>query len=392
MFNLNRLAPETGMVSESTLSLNESFANNDRHDHSYMTEALEFLTTIDNEMLEANRVFYGALCESEGNDMLITESFSDWMDTFKKIIKKVVDFLKALLNKFLVGINMLIKREKYLKNHKKDFNKFNENHKFHMNVFKFTINDGAGANVPPMDAIYNTVGTNGELNLKISDGIGEIVNKNLHTMHNVAGDENKRNIGTMKADTSFDVDKAYDDYMKALEDTSYYDKVRGYMLGRTDRVRVDASDYSKELFEVFRDGQDSKEDKEFEQQDIIEAYTRFDAYERVKKDLEKRKKEAEKDYDNIAKEVSKSIEVVKDGKIKIKGGSDINVGTDARARKYEYYMKARANEVNEVASIHTIAFSARLDAYKDQFNQDKTILYKALYRILGNIKTGIRED
>ena len=392
MFNLNRLAPETGMVSESTLSLNESFANNDRHDHSYMTEALEFLTTIDNEMLEANRVFYGALCESEGNDMLITESFSDWMDTFKKIIKKVVDFLKALLNKFLVGINMLIKREKYLKNHKKDFNKFNENHKFHMNVFKFTINDGAGANVPPMDAIYNTVGTNGELNLKISDGIGEIVNKNLHTMHNVTGDENQRKIGTMKADTSFDVDKAYDDYMKALEDTSYYDKVRGYMLGRTDRVRVDASDYSKELFEVFRDGQDSKEDKEFEQQDIIEAYTRFDAYERVKKDLEKRKKEAEKDYDNIAKEVSKSIEVVKDGKIKIKGGSDINVGTDARARKYEYYMKARANEVNEVASIHTIAFSARLDAYKDQFNQDKTILYKALYRILGNIKTGIRED
>ena len=55
-------------------------------------------------------------------------------------------------------------------------------------------------------------------------------------------------------------------------------------------------------------------------------------------------------------------------------------------------MKARANEVNEVASIHTIAFSARLDAYKDQFNQDKTILYKALYRILGNIKTGVRED
>ena len=30
MFTLNRLAPETGMVSESTLSLNESFANNDR--------------------------------------------------------------------------------------------------------------------------------------------------------------------------------------------------------------------------------------------------------------------------------------------------------------------------------------------------------------------------
>ena len=131
MFDLNRLAPSTSnVVTEGAISLNESFANSDRHDHSYVNEALEFLTNLDNEMLEANIVFYGALCESEGNDMLITESFSDWMDTFKKIIKKVVDFLKALLNKFLVGINMLIKREKYLKDHKKDFNKFNENHKF----------------------------------------------------------------------------------------------------------------------------------------------------------------------------------------------------------------------------------------------------------------------
>ena len=102
MFDLNRLAPSTSnVVTEGAISLDESFINSDMHDHSYVNEALEFLTNLDNEILEANRVFYGALCESEGNDMLITESFSDWMDTFKKIIKKVVDFLVLLYTRIL---------------------------------------------------------------------------------------------------------------------------------------------------------------------------------------------------------------------------------------------------------------------------------------------------
>ena len=390
MFDLNRLAPSTSnVVTEGAISLNESFANSDRHDHSYVNEALEFLTNLDNEMLEANIVFYGALCESEGNDMLITESFSDWMDTFKKIIKKVVDFLKALLNKFLVGINMLIKREKYLKDHKKDFNKFNENHKFHMNVFKFTIDDGAGAAVPPMDAIYEALGSKGRLMIKASTGLDSIINNDLYGDNKDSGlkGANSAAAGDLKG---VDIDKAYQDYMNTLENGDYYDKVRGLMLGDSSK-RIDASDYSKDLFEVFRDGQSGKEDYEFEAADITEAYTRFNSYESIKKDLEKRKKETEKSYEDLSKEVSKLVELGRDGKFKIKG-DEYDTGSDSKARKYEYYMKARSNEINEVASIHTIAFSARLDAYKDQFNQDKTILYKALYRILGNIKTGVRED
>ena len=65
------------------------------------------------------------------------------------------------------------------------------------------------------------------------------------------------------------------------------------------------------------------------------------------------------------------------------------MGSEA-ARKYESMIKMQANAIQEISNLHTTAFAARLDAYKDQFNQDKTILYKALYRILGNIKTGER--
>lgn len=392
MFNLNRLAvqQDTPLV-ESVLSLGETYTDTDRHNHSFLMEALDFCKSIDNEMLESNRVFYGALCESEGNQTLINEGFSEWMSTFKKIIKKVIDFLKALLNKFLVGINMLIKREKFLKDHKKDFNKFNDNHKFHMSIYNFTF----PTNVPDEQAIYDTLSSEGKLMIRVnSAGVSGAYNDlqgHLYEDKNDKGTTIKGG-GDIKQGVGYDVGKAYDEYMRALSDGEYYDKVRGYLLGE-DNTHIDASDFSKELFDKFRDG-GSKEDKEFELKDINEAMTRFESYDKIKKDLEKKKKAAEKAYNDIAKDITKSVEVIKNGDkntFKIKGTTIDSLDTDV-ARKYEYFMKARANEVNEVASIHTIAFSALLDARKDCFNQDKTILYKALYRILGNIRTGDRSE
>ena len=50
------------------------------------------------------------------------------------------------------------------------------------------------------------------------------------------------------------------------------------------------------------------------------------------------------------------------------------------------YVKAKVDQITEYSNIHTLAYSAKLDALKDCFKQDKTILYKALYRIKGNSK------
>jgi hypothetical protein len=189
------------------------------------------------------------------------------------------------------------------------------------------------------------------------------------------------------------VTNAYDEFIKSLNNGDYYDKIRADLLGESGVV--DASDFAKELFDKFRDG-GTKEDKEFESGDISEAYTRFDSYEKIKKDITKKKNEVEKEYKRISKDIESSVK--KDGeKLHLDSkymnnglaAKDITVGADVAA-KYELLIKAKANAIHEISNLHTMAFSARLDAYKDQFNQDKTILYKALYRIMGNIKTGKR--
>ena len=36
-----------------------------------------------------------------------------------------------------------------------------------------------------------------------------------------------------------------------------------------------------------------------------------------------------------------------------------------------------------LSTIHSQVFSAKLEAAKDEFNQNRTILYRALYKVLG---------
>lgn len=51
--------------------------------------------------------------------------------------------------------------------------------------------------------------------------------------------------------------------------------------------------------------------------------------------------------------------------------------------KLNNYMKVQSAKVNEMCTIHTQAFTAKLEAAKDCFKQDKKILYKALNKIVG---------
>ena len=46
------------------------------------------------------------------------------------------------------------------------------------------------------------------------------------------------------------------------------------------------------------------------------------------------------------------------------------------------YLKVQSSKVSQMCSIHTQAFSAKLEAAKDQFKQDKKIIYKALQQIV----------
>ena len=181
-------------------------------------------------------------------------------------------------------------------------------------------------------------------------------------------------------------------------DGEFYDKVRGLLLDAPGTT-VQSVDFSKELFEVFRDGQSGKEDHEFDSGDITDAMSRFKRYKEIKKVVEKQRKDAEKEYKRVEKDIEKLVDKAKEGKITLRGdlgdgfvnGVEVTTGSVELANRMETFVKAIANVVHEVGNLHSIAFGAKLDAYKDCFKQDKQILYSALYRILGNISTGKRK-
>ena len=50
--------------------------------------------------------------------------------------------------------------------------------------------------------------------------------------------------------------------------------------------------------------------------------------------------------------------------------------------KMNNYLKVQSSKVNQMCSIHTQAFTAKLEAAKDQFKQDKKIIYKAIGQII----------
>ena len=61
--------------------------------------------------------------------------------------------------------------------------------------------------------------------------------------------------------------------------------------------------------------------------------------------------------------------------------------TNVIYNKIDMYMKAKVTQVQQMSSIHTMAFSAKLQAAKDCFVQNKSILYKALSKIKGHKAT-----
>ena len=50
------------------------------------------------------------------------------------------------------------------------------------------------------------------------------------------------------------------------------------------------------------------------------------------------------------------------------------------------FVKAKVNQLQEMSNIHALAFAAKLDALRDCYRQDKTVLFKALSRVQSNKK------
>lgn len=346
----------------------ESFSTNFKTEDqtSYFSEGIDFIINMNKEIESANKSLYIGIVESAGDQVVINESFSDFFDSIKKIIDKVIDFFKALFYKFIIAINRLFRSDKYLKKHKDDLLKFNSDHEFTITGREYTFID----NIPNNQVLYKA-------------------NEILQT-HLLSSSTQGAATTYSFRDDKTDIRNARDAFKDKLED--YMDEARGTIINTSP---ISSSDYAEELFITYRNGTRDKISIDVDSSVVDECYREFDNYHEVEKKVKKYKTDVEKAY----KDVKRDLEAVSKDKTILKAPTGINgldsnldIGEDKKDVYDETneFIKELSAYVSRISEVHIMAYTAKLDALKEKFNQDKKILYGALSRILGSIKDGVR--
>ena len=185
-------------------------------EESYFESCVGFINESHKHLTDAKLELYRTISEAT-EETVVLEGFSDFFSKVKEIIDKFLKFLKSLIDRFLANLAKLINSDKFIKKNKDTILKFDSDCEFNMTGYNYTFVNG----VPVPSAI-----------LSITD--------DMFKDFGIAPD------GAITAE-----------YVRALNDRlaydeDWYDEFRGKVLNKDNEV-IPASDYSEELFRIFRD-------------------------------------------------------------------------------------------------------------------------------------------
>lgn len=333
---------------------NSSILNDTVDNISFTSSMLSFLKEMADDTREANKEYYRSIYESE-NLVSINESFGDFFEKIKEIIKKFLKYIKSLFERFISALHRLVGSEKYLlkKETGEKLKKFNSDHEFEFDGYEFTI----------------------EPNIPICNALAEFSNSFVGIDFNNLKQSNdkKKTIKTV-----------YDDLKNEIEG-SKYDTLRAEVIGKT--TPIYQSEYNNELFELFRNDSDNTSVFTVTNSVVLKCYDSLKNYKSVEKEVLAKKKEIDNQYNSISKQLDHMITVNRDKAMykvsidkTIYDGDDIELDNDAM-NQLNLYVKLLTNQITEMSTMHGTAFSYKLDALKDKYNQDKRILYIALNKV-----------
>lgn len=403
LFSLdNILLNESSTINKSINIDNIGYADIELKNYSFVQEGYNFILEIGRDYMNAEKAFYTEVLGSYGDDEIITESFDGFFNKIKDIIRKFIEWIKKIFKEFVVKINSLFSSEKYIKKNQKLLNKFESQDEFEFNGYEFTYIESG--NVPQANAceVFNSATNfNNGITQSLTGNKGVNWNNYKTNVNNInveddATSTDRDNITTTlnnNLDTMTDELNDHDDLL---------DMFRALVINKSND-KIDSSDFPNELFMIFRNGEDTPSDITIDSTYVMEAYRRFDKYKDVVKAIEKNQKAIIKDYEALEKYLDKFIKLNKEGKSQ-KISSDLSSSNDFVSRQINYiggnelndlqvfntstydklrnYYKKWSTIVNQMCTIHTQAFTAKLEAAKDCFKQDKKILYKALQQIV----------
>ena len=376
---------------------------------SFVQEGYDAILEMNAFYCNAEKEFYHKILESCGDDHIINEGFNEFFDNIKKIIKKFIEWIKKIFKEFAAKLAGLVQSEKYIKKHKDLFNKFSSEDEFEFQGYKFTHVDTSTIPLANADDVFaagsedpSKANNYSYLNFSKyfkSANEGDYYNKVSDT-GNIGFDNINDNEATRRKAATEKINKLISDDIDAITDNNedFYEYFRGRVLGKTEKL--DSKEFSDECFKIFRDDSDSTSSITIDYNFVHEAYRRFDKYKDTTKAIEKLKNDIVKDYEDLEKRLDKMIKYNKDSH-KLDITNDVGRGSyttdnlkridfsdvhqlydSSTADRMSSLLKVYSARVNQMCQIHTQAFTAKLDACKDCFKQDKQILNKAIQHIL----------
>lgn len=332
------------------------------------------------ELAESKMTMYKSVLESE-DIVAVNESFSGFMDTVKKIIKKFIDMIKKIFSQFVTLLHKIVKSDKYILKHKKALKAYggDSENLVKMKIYRFTKID-KDSDIPAIDmeSLTSWYGRD--------DTVFDPFGFNVDDGSSTTGFYNKV--------------KARYDYFSAKNDTASYDGYRAHVIGKPGSISI--SDYGSELFEIFRNGESSPSEEEIGADYVNEALYRFENYSKTIHDVERKKKEIEHKYEEV-EDGMKNWADAATGNTQGKTAVDLFFGRDKDPGKIttlkgEYnalngedksksdalvktFAQALITRIETYSTIHGQAFAAKLDAIKDCMTQDKKVLYAVLSKL-----------
>ena len=368
---------------------NIGYIDTELKNHSFVQEGYDFILEIGRDYMNAEKTFYTEVLGSYGDNEIITESFDGFFNKIKEIINKFIEWIKKVFKQFVAKINALFNNEKYIKKNQKLLNKFESQDEFEFNGYEFTNIDKT--NIPAANAQ--------EAFIDETNGKGYFNNWYTKGDYNDTTDSDR----TLRNGETETLNTALDNSLTTLNDNleDFYDAFRGKVIGKNEKI--DSNDYPNELFSFFRNDENTTSNITIDATYVLEAYRRFDKYKDLVKSIEKTQKDMIKDYEALEKYLDKMIKLTKSdskntlsftsvgsnkyvsGQITALGVTDFSAKTVYDTSTYDKmnnYLKTQSSKVSQMCTIHTQAFTAKLEAAKDQFKQDKKILYKALQQVI----------
>lgn len=355
--------------------------DNSLKNYSFVQEGYNFILEMNSDYIAAEKTFCEAVLGSYGNDNIINESFSGFFDKIKTIIHKFIDWVKKIFKEFSIKIHSLVSSDKYIKKNHKLLDKFDDSKdEFEFEGYEFSnINN---TSIPANNAL--------DAFSEDNDGKGY-----LDIWYNGSGtDEEKTN----------ELNNNLNQKLSSLQDNmeDFYDSFRAKVINKNGES-YDSNEYGEVLFKLFRSDETSPSSITVDSSLINEIYHRFDNYKETIKSIEKTQKDIIKNYQDLEKYLDKMIKLSKEGeklKLSISDTSSVYVDSQIKSlgnvnsRKSDNeiknkstfdimnnYLKVQSTKINEMCQIHTRAFTAKLEAAKDCFKQDKKVLYKALSKV-----------